>query len=118
MDTDKAIVAFSQSEKIKTGIIWISQLLNMLQGLPEVEKKGGEKLINAMINMIGQEIKLAGTVSGIETWDEIAPFLDKAVLMINSGLADEATPHLSRALSKVTSVGQQSMTILKEKGLI
>jgi hypothetical protein len=118
MDTDKAIVAFSQSEKIKAGIIWVSQLLNVLQGLPEGEKKGGEKFINAMINMIGQEINLAGKVSGIETWDEIEPFLDKAVLMINSGLANEATPHLSMALSKVTSVGQKSMSALKEKNLL
>lgn len=118
MDTDEAITAFSQSEKIKAGIIWASQLLNIIQALPEGEKKGAEKVVNALINMIGQEIKLARAVSSIEIWDKIEPFLDKALLMINSGVADEATIHLSKGLSKVTSIGQQSMTLLKEKGLI
>lgn len=119
MDTDKAIIAFSQSEKIKAGIIWASQLLNMSQGQPDGEKKVSENLINVLLNMIMQEARLAETVSpGMDIWNEIEQFLDKALVMVNSGVADEATIHLSKALSKVTSVGQQSMTVLKEKGLI
>lgn len=118
MDTDKAIMAFSQSEKIKASLIYASQLLGILQGLPDGEKKGAEKVINTLINMIGQEVKIAGTVSGIVEWDDIEPLLDKALLMINSGVANEATIHLSKALSKVTSVGQQSMIVLKENELI
>ncbi len=118
METDKAIMAFSQSEKIKAGIIWISQALILLQGLPGEEKKGGERIISALLNMIDHEIKLAKAVAGSEMWDEIEPNIDKAVVMVNSGVGHEATIHLSRALSKVTNIGHQSMTFLKEKGLL
>ncbi len=118
MDTGKTIMSFSQSEKIKEGIIWASQLLNLLQGLPASEKRGAEKIMNTLITMIGQEINLAKTVSGDERWDGIEQYLEKAVLMINSGVSQEATIHLSRALSKVTNIGQQSMSILKEEKLL
>lgn len=118
MEMDKIILAFSQSEKIKEGIIWASQILNVLQGLPEVEKNGGEKVIVALIHMIVQEINLARAVSGDQRWDGIEPSLEKAVLMINSGITQEAVIHLSKALSRVTNIGQQSMSILKEENLL
>jgi len=118
METDKAIMAFSQSEKIKTGIIWASQTLSFLPGLPDMEKRGGEKVISALINMIGHEVNLAKTVSGGEEWDQIDTYIDKAVLMIDSGVPQEAIMHLSKALSKVTNVGQRSMTHLKDEELI
>lgn len=117
-DVDRAIMAFSQSEKIKAGIIWASQSLGLLQGLPGVEKKGGEKVINALINMIEQEIKLAKAISKDERWEGITPNMEKAVMMIDSGVGQEATVHLSRALSKVTNIGQQSMSFLREENLI
>jgi hypothetical protein len=118
MEIGKEIVAFSQSEKIKEGIIWVSHLLSILEGLPPDEKKGGEKLIIALVNMIGQEIRLAANVSGDKEWEGIDPNIDKAVLMINSGVSSEASIHLSRALSKVTNIGQRSMTRLKEENLL
>ena len=118
MEIDKAIMAFSQSEKIKVGILWASQTLNILHGLPPGEIKGGEKIINALISMVGQEVKLAKTVSGVEGWEGIEPYIDKALLMINSGVSQEATVHLSKALSSVTTMGQRSMTVLREEGLI
>lgn len=118
MEIDKAILAFSQSEKIKEGILWASQLVNFLQGLPEKERKGGEKILVALMDMIVQEIRLAGTISGDPRWVGIEPYVNKAVLMINSGVNQEASIHLSRALSKVTNIGQQSMSFLKEKNLL
>jgi hypothetical protein len=38
--------------------------------------------------------------------------------MFDSGIGEEALIHLSRALSKVTNIGQQSMSYLKETGLL
>ena len=58
MNTKEAIMAFSQSEKIKSGIIWVSQLLELLRGLPEPEKQGAEKAIKLLVDMIFQEIQL------------------------------------------------------------
>lgn len=118
MEKKQAIISFSQSEKLKAGIIWVSQMLNILQGLNGIEKIGAEKIAGSMIQMIGQEAKLAKTVSGDVLWDEIAPFFEKALLMINSGVSEEAILYLSRALSSVTNIGQKAMTVLREEGLI
>jgi len=118
MEISNSIMAFSQSEKIKSGLIWISQALEMLKGLSNGERGGGEKMLSALLNMIGHEIQLAKTVAGGAEWDEIEPYIDKAVVMVNSGVGHEATVHLSMALSKVTNIGHQSMTFLKEKSLL
>ncbi len=118
MKTDKAIMAFSQSEKIKVGLIWASQSLGLLQGLFGAEKKGGEKVVNTLINMIVQEIKLAEAISGDKRWEGIVPNIERAIMMIDSGVGQEATVHLSKALSKVTNIGQQSMSFLREENLL
>ena len=118
METDKAILAFSQSEKIKAGLIWISQALELLQGLYGAERKGGEIVLDVMLRMISQETQLARTVVDSEIWDEMDIHLGRAVSMVNSGVGHEATIHLSRALSQVTNIGLQSMTALREKDLL
>jgi len=52
------------------------------------------------------------------SWDEVLRHIDKALVMINSGVAAEAVVHLTQALSQVTSIGHRSMTILKGEGLL
>jgi len=118
MNTQEAIMAFSQSEKVKSGIIWASQALELLRGLPTPERPGAEKTIKLKIDMIVQEIRLAKNVTGNPAWDDIEAVLDQAMVMINSGVAPESVVHLTQALSRVTSIGQRSMSFLKEKGLI
>ena len=118
MEIDNAIMSFSQSEKAKAGLIWMSQTLGMLQGLPEGEKKGGEKVINALLNMIGHEMQIAEAVTGNGRFTEIQPLIEKATVMVNSGVGQEATLHLTKALSMITNIANQSMTLLKEKGLL
>ena len=118
MSTQQAIVAFSQSEKIKAGIIWISQVLGVLPGLRDQEKSGAEKIAKTLLGMLAQEIKLAKNVAADASWDEAERYLDQAGVMINSGVAAESITHLTKALSQVTGVGQRSMTLLKEQGLL
>jgi hypothetical protein len=118
MEINEAIMAFSQSEKIKAGAIWISQALELLQELPEGEKKGGEKMVNALLKMIVHEIKLAGSLARNERWDDIQPHIDRALTMVNSGVGEEAAIHLSKALSKTTNIGHHAMSFLKEKGML
>jgi hypothetical protein len=118
MEINEAIMAFSQSEKIKAGLIWVSQTLNLLEGLPSGEKAGGEKVINAVLNMVGHEIKLARAVGGDCGWEEIEPYIEKALVMVHSGVGGEANAHLSKALSKITNIAHESMSLLKEKGLL
>jgi len=118
METNQTIMAFSQSEKVKTSLICASQALQLLTGLPFPESEGAQKVIGMNIEMMRQEIQLARNLSGDESWDEIEKNVGKAVVMIDSGVAPESVVHLTRALSQVTSIGHRSMTVLKEKGLL
>ena len=118
MEVQDTIIAFSQSEKIKSGLIWVSQALQMLDGLQEPEKRGAEKTTKAIIGMIAHEIQLGKNVTGDVSWDEVLKHIDKALVMINSGVAAEAVVHLTQALSQVTSIGHRSMSFLMEKGLL
>jgi hypothetical protein len=118
MNEQEAIMAFSQSEKAKSGIIWASQALELLSGLPVPEKPGAEKAIRMKIDMMIQEIRLAKRITGDPAWDDIEPILDQAMVMIHSGVAPDSVVHLTQALSRVTSIGHRSMSFLKDKGLI
>ncbi len=118
MDTQKAIIAFSQSEKIKAGIIWLSQTLELLGSMPSQDKQGGQKIIETLINMVLQEIHLAKNIAEDERWDQAEKAVDQAIIMIDSGVGPESIMHLTQALSQVTSIGQVSMTYLKEQGMI
>ena len=118
MKTNEAVMAFSQSEKIKAGLIWISQILELLQGLPDEQRKGGEGTARMLLGMVAQEMALARVLTGIEHWQDAESHLEKAVVMVESGVAEEALLHLSRALSKVTNIAQESMSLLKESGLL
>ena len=118
MEVNEAILAFSQSEKIKAGLIWVSQALGLLEGLPQGERKGAEKVLQALLSMVAQEIKLAGVLAGPGMWDDAQAYTEKALTMVLSGVGGEAQPHVSKALSKITNVGQETMSFLQDKGLI
>jgi hypothetical protein len=114
VEKKQAIMAFSQSEKIKSGLIWVSYSLEMLRGLPESEKQGGDKIIMAIVH----EIRLAGTLVKDGPWNEIERDIEQATVMINSRVGSEAVLQLTQALSQVTTIGHQAMSFLKEKGLL
>jgi len=116
MDTPKAIMAFSQSEKIKAGIIWLSQSLELMGGLNAEEGQGGQRVVLALANMIFQEIQLSKNIAPDDRWEEAEKSIDQAIVMINSGVGPESIMHFTQALSQVTSIGQQTMSFLKEQG--
>jgi hypothetical protein len=118
MEVKEAVMAFSQSEKIKAGLIWIAQCLELLSALPEGEKKGGARAIGALLGMVVHETALAKQVVGSEGWDEAESFLTRAMAMLESGVGEDAVPLISKALSHITNIGQQSMALLRSEGLV
>ena len=44
--------------------------------------------------------------------------IDTALVMIRSGVTAESAYHLTKALTRVTTIGQQSMTFLVDEGLL
>lgn len=118
MQIRDAITAFSQSEKIKAGLIWATQAIELYKALPEAEKPGAEKIIKAIVDMIGSEILICKKSAPNELWVEVEKNIDTAMVMINSSVAHEAGYHLTQALTQVTTIGQRSMSILRDKGLL
>jgi hypothetical protein len=118
MKIDEAIMAFSQSEKIKAGIIWTNQILDIVQAQPQSERAGSTTLVNALLNMVAQEIGLAKNLAPLGQWTEAEAPIERALTMINSGVPQEAPAHLGKALSKITNIGQRSMSLLKQEKLL
>jgi hypothetical protein len=118
MNTQSAIVAFSQSEKIKAGLIWTSQTIEMVMGLPDQSRPGAEKIITALVSMVANEIHLGMKIAPHEHWQSALKHINNAIVMLNSNVTHDAPFHLSKALSHVTSIGQTAMTRLREDGLV
>lgn len=118
METHQAIIAFSQSEKLKAGLIWASQLGEIALQTAQPEKAGAENTIRSFLGMLASEIHLARKVTALPDWDAVEKNIDLAIVMINSGAVHEISYHLTQALSQVTSIAQRSMTLLKDRGLL
>ena len=118
MEIPDAIITFSQSEKIKAGLIWASQVVEAYKTFPETDKAGGAKIIAAIVNMIGSEILICKKSAPDELWLKVEKSIDTAMVMIHSNVVHEAGYHLTQALTQVTTIGQRSMSILKDKGLL
>jgi hypothetical protein len=118
VEISEAIMAFSQSEKIKAGIIWISSSLGVISGLDASEKRGAEKSVRLILGMISHEIRLAATVAPMGKWQEINHIMDQVMVMFDSGVGCDSTYHLTQALSRVTGIAQNAMGLLKDHALL
>jgi hypothetical protein len=118
MKTSEAILALSQSEKIKAGLIWLSQVLEILGGLHPSDSRGAEQVIQALGGMIDHEVALARKIAPDASWEAIEKYIEQAMVMIRSGVGPESVLHLTQAVSRTTSIGQRAMSLLKEKGLL
>jgi hypothetical protein len=118
MKVQAAIMALVQSEKIKSGLIWVSQALELLANLPEKDKQGAERIAKNFMNLILFEVHIAKQAAPDGAWEEIEKNIDLAIIMINSGVPQESIYHLTRALSHVTNIGQRSMSYLKKEGFL
>ena len=118
MEIQAAVTAFSQSEKVKAGLLWASHCIDVFSHLTELDKRGAEKIIKVMVSQVAGEIQFVGRITGDPAWEKAAGCMETAIVMINSGVAAEAGYHMTRAMSHVTSIGQRSMTRLKEEGVL
>jgi hypothetical protein len=118
MDNRQAIISFSQSEKIKSGLIWCSQCVQIIQNLPASEQPGASKMLQALASMIGTEAQISKQASKDPVWTEVDKFVNNARVMIESGVVGEAEYHFTQALSQVNRIGQKAMTHLIEQGLL
>lgn len=117
MNTQQAVSGFSQGEKIKSAIIWASQLVQQAGSLQGAEKTGAEKILDTLLNMIAQEAHLTAKLTRDDTWTEAMQHIDTGITMARSGAFQEVPFHLTQALSRVTTAAQRAMSALQADGL-
>ncbi len=118
LEVKDAITLFSQSEKIKVGLIWASQMIEMALNLSQNERSGAERMIQNLLNMIIQEAGIGNRIMTTGEWQDIQSLVQRAITMVDSGVTEEAIYHLTRALSKTTNFGSMALSSLKERGLM
>lgn len=118
MQNRQAIISFSQSEKVKSALIWCSTCANLVQNLPEAQQQGAVRVLQSLLAMVDNEVQLARQASGEPIWNEVEKMLNTARIMVDSGVSQEAEYHLTQALTQVNRIGQRSLTHLIEQGLM
>jgi len=111
--TQQLAITYAQADKIKSGLIWISQTIQISEAMSPAEKKGAETVLQNMLHMVGDEIHMIARIGNGQLWQEAAADVDKALVMMRSGIAGEAVHHLTRAMSAVTSIAGRAMTLLQ-----
>ena len=117
MDVKQAVTAYTQSEKIKSGLIWICQLADQVTAMDGPGRRQGVMLLRMLAQMVADEATLAGRMTGDPHWNGIVKKINLALVMIDSGVPQETGFHLTQALSRVTQIGGQAAMILKAEGL-
>jgi hypothetical protein len=118
METQEAILAYSQSEKAKVGLLMAAQLVEICNGLPDQEKHLAERLLRPLIGMIANEIHLSRRMTSAEMWVNVDKSLNTALVMMNSGVLSEVSYHIVQAISGVTTIGQRAMEVLISQKLL
>jgi len=116
-DVKKAIWAYTQSEKVKSGLIWICQVADQVAAMDDPGRRQAVMLLQTLVRMVADESVLAARLSGDGSWHEIGRKINMALVMINSGVPQETSFHLTRALTRVTRIGGQAAEVLRQKGL-
>jgi len=90
METREAILAYSQSEKAKVGLLMAAQLIEMCNGMPDHEKHAAERFLRPLMGMIANEVHLSRKMTSAEMWASV----DKS---LNTGAGDDELRRLVRS---------------------
>ena len=119
METKEAIFGFVYSEKMKSGLIIGTQLLNLVESLKgEEELSGGKKVLIWYLEGLFREMGIAKTVVGLNHFDELERKVMEIIGRLQMSQFEEARLSFSGAISLSTTSCQVSMTDLMEKKLI
>jgi hypothetical protein len=118
MTEKQAILGFMMGERMKAALIVATHLTMVVEGLPEADRAGGNKVFSAYLNSLYRDIGLAHKVSAQDEWVDLRKELDGGMVMVESKVPEGAMDNLSRAISHATTISSRAMTFLKEKGLL
>ncbi|OGP72651.1 MAG: hypothetical protein A2V86_17895 [Deltaproteobacteria bacterium RBG_16_49_23] len=119
MDTRKAIFDFQYSEKMKSGLIIGTNLLEQLVALKgEGELSGGRKVLTWYLEGLLRELRIAQNVIGMDHYVNLERKMMEIVGRVQMSQFQEALRSFSEAISLATTSCQTSMSFLMEKKLL
>ena len=118
METREAILNLEYAEKMKSGLIIGTGLLDQLASLKEEEYSGGRKILVGYLEGLLREVRIAGSVLGLNYYDDLEQKVMEVIGRIQMSQFQEARWSFSEAISLATTACQSSMTFLIEKRLV
>jgi hypothetical protein len=119
MEIREAILNFQYSEKMKSGLIIGTSLLDQLVSLKKDEElSGGKKVLVWYLEGLLREIRIAENVLGSGHYIDLERKLMEVIGRIQMSQYPEAQRSFSEAISLATTSCQTTMSFLMEKNLI
>ena len=119
METREAILDFQYSEKMKSGLIIGTNLLDRLVSLKNDEElSGGKKVLVWYLEGLLREIRIAENVLGSGHYADLERKVMEVVGRIHMSQFQEAQWSFSEAISLATTSCQKAMIFLVEKKLV
>jgi hypothetical protein len=118
MGIREAILDFQYSEKMKSGLIIGTTLLDQLLSLKGEELSGGQKVLAWYLEGLLREIRIAENVLGSGHYADLERKVMEVVGRIHMSQFQEAQWSFSEAISLATTSCQKAMNFLVEKKLV
>jgi hypothetical protein len=119
VETREAILDFQYSEKMKSGLIIGTTLLDQLTSLKNDEEfSGGRKVLVMFLEGLLREIRIAENVLGRGHYSGLERKVMEVIGRIHMSQFQEAQWSFSEAISLATTSCQTAMNLLLEKKLI
>ena len=118
METREAIFDFQYSEKMKSGLIIGTSLLDQLVSLKDEELSGGKKVLVWYLEGLLREIRIAENVLGYGHYTDLERKVMEVIGRIHMSQFQEAQWSFSEAISLATTSCQRAMNFLVEKKLV
>jgi hypothetical protein len=119
METREAILDFQYSEKMKSGLIIGTTLLDQLVSLRnDGELSGGKKVLVWYLEGLLREIRIAENVLGSGHYADLERKVMEVIGRVHMSQFQEARWSFSEAISLATTSCQKAMNFLVEKKLV
>lgn len=119
MDTREAILDFQYAEKMKSGLIIGTTLLDQIESLHQEEEfSGGVKVLVWYLEGLLREIRIAQNVLGSTHYVDLERKMMELIGRIHMSQFEAAQVSFSEAISLATTSCQAAMNFLIERNLV
>jgi len=118
METREAILDLQYSEKMKSGLIIGSGLMDQLVSMKDEERAGGKKVLVWYLEGLLREIRIAENVLGRGHYSDLERKVMEVIGRVQMSQFQDVQRSFSEAISLATTSCQISMSFLIEKRLI